>query len=112
VGRKISFTPDAEKAFYQHTFPGNFRELRRTIDSLFASQQNIIRINDLPKRFFKNETSNSTDLRANEKQHIEKIYKESNYIMAETARKLLFSNPHILREKMKKLGIELIKNKK
>ncbi|OJW34625.1 MAG: hypothetical protein BGO54_07800 [Sphingobacteriales bacterium 46-32] len=111
-GRKLNFSPDAEIAFYNHPYPGNFRELKRTIDSLFASQLKNIEVSDLPKRFFKSEKTDITSLQENEKQYIQKIYANSNYVMKKTAEKLGYSNQHKLRQKMENLGIRIINKRK
>jgi DNA-binding NtrC family response regulator len=111
-GRSISFEPEAKEVFYRHSFPGNFRELRRTINSLFALSAKSIKLSDLPNRFFKNNHSIPSNRQETEKQRLEAIYKEQGYNMAATARISGYSNPHHLKKKMENLGIKIHSKKK
>jgi len=108
-GRQLNFTEDAKKVFYEHAFPGNFRELRRTVNSLIALQLKSIRLSDLPNRFFRDTVNRSDNRKETEKQELERIYREQNYNMSATAKKWGHSNPHLLKKKMENLGIEIRK---
>jgi DNA-binding NtrC family response regulator len=105
--KKLLFAPSAKKIFFEYHFPGNFREIRSTINSLFASNQREIGIKDLPELFFRKALRGTNNLKENEKMVIEKAYQQANYVMAETARKLGYSNPFLLKKKMEKLGIKI-----
>lgn len=110
--RKLIFDTDAERIFYEHSFPGNFRELRRTVNSLMALQLKSVKLSDLPNRFFRKSQMHEGNKTETEKHQLEKIYKEQNYNMAATAKKWGYSNPHLLRKKMEALNIQIQKRKK
>ena len=107
-GRKMIFDYEAKQIFYGHLFPGNFRELTRTINSLMAMELKTIRKSDLPSRFFKKVDEPAKNREISEKRQLEKIYAEQNYNMAATARIWGYSNPHKLKQKMEKMGIQIV----
>ena len=59
--RRVVIKSDALKALEAYTWPGNIRELSKTIDLLTASKNGVINISDLPVNILNNQVEDSND---------------------------------------------------
>ena len=58
--RKIIIKPKAKECLQNYSWPGNMRELVRTVELLLAKDKGIIEIQDLPEQIQENSVNNET----------------------------------------------------
>ena len=104
-GRKLKFTKDAKSVIEQYTFPGNFREIYNTLNSLFPLNKTELRPEDLPVRFLMEENQNNESYDNAIKKHCISIYKKYNFNLAETRKALGYANPTQLKNKFIEWGV-------
>ncbi len=111
--RKMSLSEEARPAFERHTWLGNVRELRNTIERLvLLVDHEDIRLSDLPYELAGPAASaiaeNPLTLREVEKQHILKTLAQTKGNRREAARLLGISEPTLYR-KLSQYRVESIK---
>jgi two-component system, NtrC family, response regulator AlgB len=112
MGKKMNgFSEDAFEALRQHSWPGNLRELRNTIErAVILSSGNQIEISDLPNHLKRDEITNLIDLGSMitldilEKEHIRRVVDKSENL--EKAAQVLGIDSATLYRKRKKLSLE------
>jgi len=110
-GKKIeAITERVIDSLMNYSWPGNVRELENVIErSVIISPGSKLEIGDaIPKTSFDNSEESVTTLADNEKTHILKILKLTNWRISgeKGAAKILNINRTTLEARMKKLGIE------
>jgi len=114
----IELAPEAWKALYSHTWPGNIRELENVIESaLVMSSDTIIKLDDLPSYLFQKEDEKieldklvPQNLNLNEAlEHIEgqlilRALRASNNVQSKAA-ELLGISRRMMHYKMRKYGM-------
>lgn len=93
----------------EYSFPGNIRELKNIIERAMILSKGVeLRLDELPEEIFEHKVSSenlSDSLKEIEKQHILKIYSESNHNKTITAEKLGIGSVTLYR-KLKEYGVE------
>lgn len=103
-GRKLNISKRAMKIVESYNFPGNFREIYNTLNSLFPMYTEIMP-EDLPARFMMEENQNDESYEAVLKKHCINIYKKYNYDLTETKKALGYANVTQLMKKLKTWGV-------
>ena len=88
-----------------YSFPGNFREIYNTLNSLFVHDKNIIDKSLLPKRFSDEEIVLNESYENVMKSHCIKVYKKYNYNLTETKKALGYKNSTQLKDKLILWGV-------
>ena len=104
-GRKIEMTPQAIQAIQNYSFPGNFREIYNTLNSLFPLRIDKIDVIHLPSRFLREENNNDESYDAALKNHCNKIYKRYRFDLNATTKALGYGNVTQVKDRFKKWGI-------
>ncbi|WP_439504890.1 sigma 54-interacting transcriptional regulator [Sediminibacterium sp.] len=104
-GKKIEFDSDAILTLNSYSFPGNFREIYNTLNSLFVYDKNIIDKSLLPKRFSDEEIVLNESYENVMKSHCIKVYEKYNYNLTETKKALGYKNSTQLKEKLILWGV-------
>jgi len=104
-GRRLELTQDARQIIEEYSFPGNFREIHNTLNSLFPLRLERIDVKDLPGRFLMRETRNDEDYESVMRSHCEMIYKRYGFDLNATRKALGYGNVTQMREKFRKWGI-------
>jgi two-component system, NtrC family, response regulator AlgB len=112
IGKKMKgFSADAVEALQRHSWPGNLRELRNTIErAVILASGDQIELLDLPKHRIHNETVDPVDLGsmvtldALEKEHIRCVVSKSDNL--EKAAQILGIDSATLYRKRKKFHLE------
>ncbi len=99
-GRKISFSKDALKVIEGYSFPGNFREIYNTINSLFPLRLDVISPEDLPERFMDTEAEMDEAYKTAMKKHCIFIYEKYKFDLAATRKALGYENSTQLKNKL------------
>jgi transcriptional regulator of acetoin/glycerol metabolism len=87
--RKITFSKDALNIIQAYSFPGNFREIYNTINSLFPLDVTMIQSHHLPSRFTDKEAEINESYEAALRKHCIMIYEKYNYDLAATSKALV-----------------------
>jgi hypothetical protein len=104
-GRKLKFTKDAKSIIEQYSFPGNFREIYNTLNSLFPLNSSELRPEDLPARFLMEENQNDENYENVIKNHCIKVYRKYNCDLTEAKKALGYANVTQLKDKLKGWGV-------
>jgi transcriptional regulator with AAA-type ATPase domain len=110
-GRKLEMSPQALQTIQNYSFPGNFREIYNTLNSLFPLRLEQIDVRHLPSRFIMEENSNDETYEAALKKHCSTIYKRYGFDLNATCKALGYRNVTQVKDRFKKWGI-LIENQK
>ena len=104
-GRKLCLSEEAMKIIEKYNFPGNFREIYNSLNSLFPLQLEFVKPDDLPVRFkmLENEIDESYDNAL--KKHCIKIYLKYKYDLAATKKALGYGNSTQLKNKLKEWNV-------
>lgn len=103
--RKIKLSREAEHILETYSFPGNFREIFNTLNSLYPLQIEIIKAEDLPERFRYAETQMDERYETVLKKHCISIYEKYNYDLAKTKQALGYGNSTQLKNKLIDWGV-------
>jgi NtrC-family two-component system response regulator AlgB len=113
TGRNLtSFSPEAASALRTHTWPGNLRELRNTVErAAILAEGPVVGLADLPERVVDGRQSNASTLELGgpwtldeiEVEHIRRVLARSASLDA--AAKTLGIDPSTLYRKRKQLGL-------
>jgi len=103
--RKLTFDREAKKLIDRYSFPGNFREIYNTINSLFPLQSELITKDDIPERFHLIENGINESYEFIKKLHCIEIYKKYNYNLAATKKALGYRNSTQLKNKLIEWGV-------
>jgi len=104
-GRKIQFTKEAAQIIDKYSFPGNFREIYNSLNSLFPLQLEKVRAEDLPARFKMTENEIDESYESVIKNHCIRIYRKYKYDLAATKKALGYRNSTQLKNKLKEWNV-------
>jgi len=104
-GRNLNMTPRAQSIIERYSFPGNFREIYNTLNSLFPLRLNTLDIKDLPTRFYMEDNLNDDRYETALRKHCSTVYKRYSFDINATTRALGYQNVTQVKKKFKNWGI-------
>lgn len=104
-GRSIDLTPEASRVIEMYMFPGNFREIHNTLNSLFPLRQDKIDVKDLPARFLLEDNRNDESYESALRNHCSMVYKKYRYDLNTTRKALRYGNVTQMKKRFEKWGI-------
>jgi transcriptional regulator with PAS, ATPase and Fis domain len=104
-GRTLTFSKEAQQLIERYSFPGNFREIFNTLNSLFVLNAKEIAADELPARFRlpENEIDESYEFAL--RQHCIRIYSKYEFDLAKTKKALGYGNSTQLKNKFIEWGV-------
>lgn len=103
-GRKLILSDNAEKVLSRYSFPGNFREIYNSLNTIYALDIPEVREEDLPTRFRGNQIFLSENYEEVMMQHCIFIYQKYNYNITATCKALGYKNSTQLKNKLQQWG--------
>jgi len=104
-GRTVSFSKEAEQVLSTYGFPGNFREIYNSFNTIFALDTAVVDLSHLPNRFHQVDQAASEKYEEVMRKHCIFIYKKYNHNIAAACRALGYKNPTQLKKKLQLWGI-------